>query len=72
MATAELQVELNIILPREFLMERRRALLTELDALEKLLGIAPRTQELRRASKALNPPPQYQCELEYNRREESE
>lgn len=45
------KAEAQIILPRDFLMGRRRAILTELDELEKLLGIAPRTSELRKKDK---------------------
>jgi hypothetical protein len=50
-------------------MARRRALLTELDDLEKLLGISPRTSEIRKREKALNPPPQYECERQFIEKE---
>jgi len=35
----------------DWLMQRRRALLTELDEIERLLGISPTTAELRRREK---------------------
>ena len=60
MATNELTMDLHIALDemlRGYFMQRRRALLTELDDLEKLLGISPRTSEIRREHK--NTPQQY-------------
>lgn len=43
----------NIPLERwvEYLMQERRMYLTRLDALEALLGISPRTSELRKMTK---------------------
>jgi hypothetical protein len=73
MATGTLEVTLTLDETlRSYFMERRRSLLTELDNLEKLLGVTPRTSEIRKAQKAANPPPQYNCEYEFNKREEKE
>lgn len=57
-------VELSIT--RDYLMTQRQALLLQLEAIELLLAMSPRTSELRKAAK--NPPPQYQCELEYEKK----
>jgi len=35
----------------EYLMQRRRSLLTELEEVEKLLGVSPTTAELRKNEK---------------------
>jgi hypothetical protein len=42
-----------VILTREYMMLMRQALLMQLDAIEKLLGISPRTSELRKEARAL-------------------
>ena len=66
MASNNLSVALNITLDevmRGYFMTRRRSLLTELDDLEKLLGISPRTTELRKAQKQ----PVYNVEMEYRK-----
>jgi hypothetical protein len=63
---------LEISITRDFLMSQRQALLMQLDSIERLLDISPRTAELRKERKALNPPPQYQCELDYEKRQEKE
>jgi hypothetical protein len=39
---------LEISITRDFLMAQRQALLMQLDALERLLDISPRTAELRK------------------------
>jgi hypothetical protein len=68
MATNELQVALHVTLDemlRSYFMQRRRSLLTELDDIEKLLCISPRTSEIRKANKPQNPPPQYECERKF-------
>jgi hypothetical protein len=48
MATADIQVDIAVTIPRDFLMSQRRALLMQLDALERLLGVSPLTSEIRR------------------------
>lgn len=68
MTTPDLQVALHLSIDdtlRGYFMTRRRSLLTELDDLEKLLGITPRTSEIRKREKA-----QYNCETE--KKEENE
>ena len=42
----------DVSVTREFLMAQRQALLLQLEAIEQLLAIAPRTSELRKAAKA--------------------
>lgn len=71
MATGEIQVELSLVLPREFLMSQRQALLMQLDSIERLLAISPRTAELRKEQRAANPP-QYQVELDYDKKAREE
>lgn len=44
-------LQTGIVVTYEFLMAKRQAMLMELDALERLLEIAPRTAELRRERK---------------------
>lgn len=41
----------EITLPRDYFMEIRRALLMQLDAIERILDITPRTAELRKEAK---------------------
>lgn len=43
----------DIILTREYMMLMRQALLMQLDAIEKLLGVSPRTSELRKEARAI-------------------
>jgi predicted ATP-grasp superfamily ATP-dependent carboligase len=43
----------ELILTREYMMLMRQALLMQLDAIEKLLGISPRTSELRKEARAI-------------------
>lgn len=52
----------EISITREYLMAQRQALLMQLDSIERLLAIAPRTAELRKEWRASVP--QYQVELE--------
>lgn len=52
---------IEILLQREYLMVIRDALLKQVDAYERLLGITPRTAELRKAAKG------QPCELDYNK-----
>jgi hypothetical protein len=42
-----------VTLTREYLMMLRTALLMQLDALERLLGISPTTAEIRKEQRAL-------------------
>lgn len=48
---------------RELFMTQRKALLEQVDAIERLLDISPRTAEMRR--KVQDPPPQYEIELKH-------
>lgn len=43
----------EIILTREYLMMVRQALLMQLDAIERLLNVSPRTAELRKEAKGM-------------------
>lgn len=54
---------LEISITRDFLMTRRQAILLELESIEKLLDISPRTAELRKAAK-LNTASQYRVDLQ--------
>ncbi len=60
---------LEVSLSREYMLILRDGLLKQVDAIERMLSISPRTSELRRELKALNPPPQYQVELEHEKKE---
>lgn len=42
----------NVDITRDFLMAQRQALLLQLEAIELLLSLSPRTSELRSADKA--------------------
>lgn len=50
---------------RKFFMMQRKTLLEQVDALERLLGIAPRTAEIRKAAYSPEPPAQYEIELQH-------
>ena len=47
----------------EYFMIQRKTLLEQVDAIERLLDIHPRTTEIRR--KVQDPPPQYDIELKH-------
>lgn len=50
---------------RKFFMMQRKTMLEQVDALERLLGIAPRTAEIRKAAYSPEPPAQYEIELQH-------
>jgi len=47
-------IEFDYRLGREFWMQRRRALLSEVEAIERALDVRPRTAQLRRRYKMLD------------------
>lgn len=55
---------------RKFFMTQRKTLLEQVDALERLLGLSPRTAEIRKAAYTPEPPAQYEVELQHMKESE--